>query len=126
MPPLSWKTITAPNGVSEYVALLSYLPLKHYRSIPLFFWFTFQTQRQLNRAKGLIGYSLYAQPLQRRFWTLSVWEDQQSLMHFVHQPPHGKIMKSLTRHMGQTQFVQWKVKGSDIPLNWDAAKRRMR
>ncbi len=126
MLPLPWKTLTAPNGVSEYVALLSFLPLKHYRTIPLFFWLTFQTQRQLREANGLIGYSLHAQPLRRQFWTLSVWEDQRSLMDFVRQVPHGKIMQTLAPHMSKTQFVQWKVKASDIPLNWNAAKARMR
>lgn len=124
MPPVPWKRITVPNGISEYLALLSFLPLKHYRTIPLFFWLTFQTQRQLSHAQGLIGYSLQAQPLRRQFWTLSAWEDQQALMQFVREAPHGKIMQMLAPHMGKTQFVQWKVKASDIPLNWDAAKRR--
>jgi len=126
MLPLPWKTLTTPNGVFEYVALLSFLPLKHHRTIPLFFWLTFQTQRQLRGAKGLIGYSLHAQPLRRQFWTLSVWEDQQSLMEFVRQAPHGRIMHVLAPHMGKTQFVQWKVKASDIPLDWNAGNSRMR
>lgn len=125
MLPLPWKTLTVPNGVSQYVALLSFLPLKHYRTIPMFFWLTFQTQRQIQGAKGLIGYSLHAQPLRRKFWTLSVWEDQQSLMNFVRQAHHGKIMQTLVPYMGKTQFVQWKVKALDIPLNWSAAKARM-
>jgi hypothetical protein len=126
MLPLPWKTLTTPNGISEYVALLSFLPLKQYRTIPLFLWLTFQTQRQLHKSQGLIGYSLHAQPLRRQFWTLSAWENQQSLMHFVHQVPHAKIMRMLAPHMGKTQFMQWKVKASEIPLNWDAARARMR
>ncbi|HKS76446.1 MAG TPA: hypothetical protein VJQ82_24745 [Terriglobales bacterium] len=125
MPPLPWKTLTAPIQDKEYVALLSFLPLKHYRTIPLFFWLTFKTQQQLKKAKGLIGYSLQAEPLARRFWTLSAWEDQQSLMLFVHELPHGKIMQTLAPHMAKTRFVQWKVKGADIPLSWGAAKERM-
>lgn len=125
MLPLPWKTVTAPNPQQEYVALLSFLPLKHYRTIPLFLWLTFKTQQQLRRATGLIGYSLQAQPLSRQFWTLSAWENQQVLMNFVRQLPHGKIMQTLAPHMGKTQFVQWKTSGSDIPLNWDAAKERI-
>src|SRR6266852_6725003 len=79
MLPLPWKTLAAPDSNREYLALLSFLPLKHYRMIPKFLWLTFETQRQLRNSKGLIGYSLHAQPLRRRFWTLSVWADQQSL-----------------------------------------------
>lgn len=125
MLPLPWKTLTAPIPDQEYTALLSFLPLKHYRTIPLFLWLTFQTQRQLHQANGLIGYSLQAEPLQRKFWTLSVWQNQQSLMTFVHQLPHGKIMQVLAPHMDKTQFVQWKARGADIPLSWESAKARI-
>ena len=86
---------------------------------------TFQTQRQLQKAKGLIGYSLHAEPLRRHFWTLSVWEDNESLMNFVRQVPHGRIMQLLAPQMGKTEFVQWKVKAEDIPPNWNDAKARM-
>src|SRR6266849_3099110 len=125
MLPLPWKTLAAPDRNREYLALLSFLPLKHYRMIPKFLWLTFETQRQLHKSKGLIGYSLHAQPFRRRFWTLSVWEDQQSLMNFVRQAPHGKIMQVLAPHMGETQFVQWKVTVKNIPPSWNEAKTRM-
>src|SRR6266852_9480178 len=121
MLPLPWKTLAPPDSNREYLALLSFLPLKHYRMIPKFLWLTFETQRQLHKSKGLIGYSLHAQPLRRRFLTLSVWEDQQSLMDFVRQAPHGQIMQTLAPHMDKMQFVQRKVKASDIPLKWDEA-----
>ncbi len=93
--------------------------------IPKFLWLTFEKQRQLHKSRGLIGYSLQAQPLRRRFWTLSVWEDQKSLMDFVRQAPHGKIKQVLAPHIGKTQFVQWKVTVEDIPPSWNEAKTRM-
>ena len=125
MLPLPWKTLAALDSNREYLALLSFLPLKHYRMIPKFLWLTFETQRQLRESKGLIGYSLHAQPLRRRFWTLSVWEDRQSLMNFVRQAPHGRIMQVLAPQMGKTQFVQWSVTLKDIPPGWNEAKTRM-
>ena len=81
--------------------------------------------RQLASSKGLIGYSLEAQLFARKFWTLSVWEDQQSLTAFVHQIPHSRIMQALGPHMGKTQFVQWQVSAGQIPLDWSAAKARL-
>jgi len=125
MLPLPWKTLTPRDSNTEYIALLSFLPLKHYRMIPKFLWLTLQTQRQLHNSKGLIGYSLHAQPLHRRFWTLSVWADQQSLMNFVREIPHGKIMQALRPHMDKTQFVQWKLTGAEVPPDWNQAKARM-
>jgi len=56
----------------RYLALISYLPLKHFRAVPKFFQCTFEIQRQLRTSPGLIGYSLEAQPLARKFQTLSV------------------------------------------------------
>ena len=120
-----WFTRTPPALDREYLALISYLPLRHFRAIPKFFRFSFQMQKQLSSCKGLIGYSLDAKPFARKFWTLSVWEDQQSLTDFVRQIPHSEIMQALAPHMGKSQFAQWKVQSPDIPLDWTAAKARL-
>lgn len=109
----------------EYLALISYLPLRHFRAIPKFFRFSLQTQRQLKTAPGLIGYSMDAKPFARKFWTLSVWENQQFLNDFVRQMPHGRIMIALAPHMGRTQFAQWRVTHQQIPLDWPSAKARL-
>lgn len=125
MPPLPWKVLAQLQPGAQYVALLSFLPLKSFRMIPRFMWFTFQTQRQLHHSPGLVGYSLLAEPLHCRFWTLSAWQDSKSLMDFVNQIPHSKIMQSLAPHMGKTRFVRWPVTSADIPLNWKAARSRL-
>jgi hypothetical protein len=52
MLPMPWKTLAAPHGDKEYVALLSFLPLKHYRTVPKFFWLTF---RRNDNCKSLRG-----------------------------------------------------------------------
>jgi hypothetical protein len=35
-----------------------------------------------------------------------------------------RLMAALTPHMGETKFVRWMVKGSQLPLGWDDALRR--
>jgi CheY-like chemotaxis protein len=67
---------------------------------------------------------LRAQFLAKRFWTLSVWEDQSALTRFVHAQPHAQTMDVMMPHMGETQFLTWSVKGSEIPLSWDDALKR--
>lgn len=124
MPPLPWKTLATPQPGAKYLALLSFLPLKSFVMIPTFMWFTFQTLGQLQRSPGVIGYSLLAEPFRRRFWTLSAWQDADSLMDFVQQIPHSKIMQSLAPHMGKTRFVRWPVTAEEIPLNWKNAQAR--
>ena len=115
----------APVAGNRYLALISYLPLKHFRAIPNFFLFTSEIRRQLRTAPGLIGYSLDARPFARTFWTLSVWRDQQSLTDFVNQAPHNRIMQKLAPHLGKSQFAQWQVEAGEIPLDWRSAKARI-
>lgn len=124
MPPMPWKAFSNPDEGREYVALLTYLPLKRFRTLPQFMLLTLETRRQLARSKGLLGYALDADIFRLNFWTLSVWEDRQSIMKFAHAMPHSAIMKRLAPVMRQTQFTYWSVTARDIPLRWDEAKAR--
>jgi len=106
--------------------MLSYLPLNKWRALPKFMRYTYQIRRQLADSEGLIGYSLDANVPGREFWTLSVWQDEESLRRFVQRTPHSRVMMDLLSDMGQTEFFHWDVDGSSIPPNWEEAKRRMR
>ena len=119
-----WKASGPVDTNSEYLALLSYLPLNGFRALLRFFWFTFEIQRQLRSSPGLIGYSLRALPLRRVFWTLSVWENEKALQDFVMHVPHSDAIRALLPHMGPTKFTRWKLLGSAIPPKWDDALRR--
>ena len=41
------------------------------------------------------GSSLLARPLSKRFWTLSVWKNEDALRAFVQHQPHLRIMTAL-------------------------------
>jgi hypothetical protein len=125
MPVTPWKTCELPLPETSYCALISYLPLKHFRAIPKCFRFTYEIMSQLRSLPGLIGYSLDARPFARKFWTLSVWRDQKALMDFVGAVPHGRIMQALAPHLGKTQFAQWSVESHEVPLDWHSAKSRL-
>ena len=43
----------------------------------------------------------------------------------IQYPPHVRIMTALARHIDEMNFVRWTVKGSDLPLHWDDALRRL-
>lgn len=125
MPALPWKSFGTPDKRREYVALITFLPLKKIRTLPQFAWRTMQTTRQLARSGGVIGYAMDADIGRLNFWTLSVWADRQSLSDFVHSAPHAEIMRKLLPLMRETKFRYWKVDGSEIPPRWDAAKARL-
>ena len=87
--------------------------------------YTFQIRCQLAHSEGLMGYSMDANLPSRKFWTLSVWEDEASLRRFVQQRPHSRVMTDLILDMGQTEFLRFEVDGSSVPLNWEEARQRM-
>ncbi len=124
MPASPWRTFGSPDPNRDFIALLSYLPLKSYWRVPSFFLYTAQVVKQLASAQGLLGFSVLARPLSKRFWTLSAWKDEAALRAFVQHPPHVRLMAALAPHMDETKFVRWTVKGSQLALLWDDALRR--
>jgi heme-degrading monooxygenase HmoA len=126
MKPSRWQSFATPSTGREYLAMASSLPLKQYATIPRFLRFTAAIRGQLGRAPGLLGYSLQAEFRARRFWTLSVWEDEAALMRFVNEPPHERVMGMLATRMDPTKFARWMVTAAAVPPGWDDAKRRLR
>jgi heme-degrading monooxygenase HmoA len=125
MLPTPWKSSAAARDDKEHVALLSFLPLRRYRTIPKLARLAMETMGQLAKSHGLIGYSLGAELTRKRFWTVSAWEDRQSLTDFVEQIPHSRIMRELAPHMGKTAFAEWTVRAADIPIPWATARQHL-
>ncbi len=121
MPSTRWKTSFQPDPDREYLALLTFLPLKHYRTIPRFVGYSRRIETQLAETVGLVGYSLRAELLRRHFWTLSVWEDEGALQQFLHQGYHRGVMTVLVPDMAETNFVRHPIKGSEYPPSWKSA-----
>lgn len=120
-----WQAFSQPDPRRQYVALLTYLALQHGWQTPLLLWHTTRIARQLRHSRGLVGYSLRSELLSRRFWTLSAWEDELALQAFVRTLPHARIMKMMAPRMRANSFIRWMVKGSELPLSWADALRRL-
>jgi 3-phenylpropionate/trans-cinnamate dioxygenase ferredoxin component len=126
VPALPWKSFAVPASDSEFHALLSHLPLNTFRAMAKFMRFTRQIRRQLAETEDLIGYSHDAHVLAKEFWTLSLWEDRESLWRFVQRVPHSRAMADLLPGMGQTKFFHFEVDGSSVPPDWEETKPRLR
>ncbi len=110
----SWKSFSDVDPARKYLALITYLPRKSYWSVFSFIRQSTAIQKQLNGSRGLVGYSLRAQLLGKKAWTLSVWEDERALTEFVGKSPHVDTMKKVS--LGEERkFVRWKLMGSEIP-----------
>jgi len=121
MPRLSWKECEPARTDREYVVLASHLPLRRLGATWRFLGYVRSVRRQLASTPGLIGYSLWAKPLARDYWTLSVWDDDTSLRDFVGAAPHADVMRALATDMSQTKFAQWSVSGKAVPVAWGDA-----
>lgn len=121
MPALPWTFVNPPDPDREYVALASSLPLRRFASTIRFFRSVQAIRGQLANARGLVGYSLLAKPLARKYWTVSMWEDEGALKEFVEAERHARVMRDIRRDLGTTKFTQVRVRGSAAPLRWDWA-----
>ena|SRR5579863_202662 len=121
---MPWKSLASVESGREYVVLLSYLPLRSYFSLPLFFRYSIQINAQLRETPGAMGYAMRAQMFALHFWTLSVWDSDKALMEFVAKVPHGEAMKKIAPYMDKTNFWRWKLPSSELPPHWDDAMAR--
>ena len=121
-----WTVVAPPAEEREYLALLSFLPLKRFRMIPRFLRHSGAVSKQLVGTRGLVGFSFRAKILAREFYTLSVWEDERALDDFVRAEPHRRTMGAMRRHMAETKFVRWTVTGSQVPPSWRKAIEMLR
>jgi hypothetical protein len=62
--------------------MVSSLPLR-FTATFRFFRFVRAIRAQLARTEGLIGYSLWAKPIAKLYWTPSVWTDEAALTAFM-------------------------------------------
>ena len=125
MPDIRWTAAGQMEPGREYVVMASHLPLRSITSTPRFFRAVAAIRKQLRGAEGLVGYTLRAKPLARRYWTLSVWTDRSALEAFMRTPPHVGVMGSLKPFMATTKFVQWQITAADGRPSWSEALERL-
>jgi hypothetical protein len=61
-------------------------------------------RRAVLRAPGALGVSVRAHPFSGRYYTLSLWKDQESLLAFALDPVHRNAVASMAE-LGSTQGV---------------------
>jgi quinol monooxygenase YgiN len=125
MPDLPWTSRAELEPGHTYVVMASSLPLARITSTLRFLRAVSAIRKQLASAEGLVGYTLRARPLSRRYWTLSIWTDRTALHEFMRTPPHVGVMSSLKSFMGPTKFVQWEIRADDGRPTWSSALERL-
>jgi heme-degrading monooxygenase HmoA len=112
-----------PGG--EYLVFASAIPPKSIRSTGELFGGSRSVRKQLLGTDGVMGFALLAEPLRRRYATLSVWRDDAALEAFGRSLPHRQLMTDLAEHMAPTTFVKWTMRGTDPRPTWHEALERL-
>ena len=122
VPGKPWRSFATPEPGRTYVALATELHLTRWRRLPAFARHTLGSVRQLASSPGAMGYSLRAAPHRRRFWTVTVWEDEAAMRRYVREQPHRAAMRWLQASDGGTfRSTQWDVDGAAVPPSWEVA-----
>lgn len=120
-----WKTLAALDPNVEYLVLASSIPPKSIASTWRMFRGSRLVRQQLLAADGVLGFSMLAEPLRKRYATLSVWRDEDALGAFAGTAPHAQVMDALAPAMDEPRFVRWTISGSDGTPSWTDALGRL-
>ena len=101
--------------------------MRSFLRAPAFMGAAFGIMKQVQAAPGVVGYSLGSHLPGLSFYTLSAWQDEESLRAFSRALQHGQALKMFhldTR--SPSPFIRWQVRGKDLPLHWPDALARIR
>jgi heme-degrading monooxygenase HmoA len=76
---------------------------------------------QLATQPGFVGGSLRGRLLGREAWTLTVWEDEESLADFVSSGAHLEAMNDAPDVIDGVYYASWSVARDEMPPSWDDA-----
>jgi heme-degrading monooxygenase HmoA len=124
-PPLPWRQVGDVDPEREYVAFTSRFFLRSPLAAPAFLWETLQVMRQAEHSPGIVGWAVAANLPKLEFHTLSAWQDAAALRAFVASGRHAQSMPRYRESMRRDGlFVQYKARGSELPLSWPDALAR--
>lgn len=124
-PPRPWKKLAEVDPDREYVAFTSRFFLRSPLRLPSFMRYSNRIMKQINETEGVVGWSLGAHLPKLEFHTLSAWESPEALRTFLKAGAHGESVAAFANDMRRDSvFVQFTVKGSELPLVWREAVTR--
>jgi heme-degrading monooxygenase HmoA len=92
--------------------------------MPLFAFHTLRSISQVKKAPGFLCGSLLPD-LRRTFWTMTVWDSQQSMRNYMTQGSHRTAMPHLLHWCDEASVTHWEQPESNPP-SWADADQRMR
>jgi heme-degrading monooxygenase HmoA len=108
--------------VNEYICIATVFPLGRWWHLIPFLRMSSQVETQLKRSPGLVRYGLRSDLPHKRFWTLSVWTDRESVNAFVSGEPHATAIRRLPQWVASdVPFGSAEWTSADGSIDWNEA-----
>lgn len=109
------------EGMINMFVSVTRLHLKGKRMLPSFIWYTFKSINQSRKAEGLL-YSSFDKESWDTYWTLTVWENEDSMREFRNKGNHLTAMKVSRNIADQLQTINWEA---ELKPSWNECKERL-
>jgi hypothetical protein len=103
---------------------LTRLRIRSFRFVPLFLVDAFRSRRQVKKAPGFQQGALLADR-SWTFWTMTAWDNQESMRQFMTTGAHKKAMPRLLHWCDEACVAHWEQQETSLP-SWTEADKRMR
>ena len=100
------------------------LRVRSIRFLPFFVLYTYRSLRQVKTSSGFQCGGLLADR-SWTFWTMTAWDNQESMRRFMTTGSHGAAMPRLLNWCDEASVVHWEQAEADLP-SWTIADQRMR
>jgi hypothetical protein len=122
---VSWQSFKEIDPSKTYLAYGGYLERKTAWSYFGFLMRFRKVQKQLNTAKGLVGYAASCEFLSKKATQLAVFEDEYALKDFAHSGQHALCQEQAKASMNWIKNTTWSVLGSELPPKLEDAISRI-
>jgi hypothetical protein len=122
---IAWTSFSEVNPGSNYLAYAGYSERKSAWSYFSYLMRARKVQKQLNTAKGLVGFTARLEFFSRKVVQLAVFEDERALKAFAHTGQHALCMETTKSSMKWLKKATWSIPGSEVPPKLDDAINRI-
>jgi hypothetical protein len=107
----------------EVLVVFTHVVLGEDDSLNELFWrYTFQIEQSLSQARGVVGHSVRKKIFAEEAWTMSAWEDEQSMNEFVRSGLHAEAAVKAGGAISRVEYARMRVRISQLPLSWSVAE----
>jgi hypothetical protein len=99
------------------------LRLRGYRYVPSFLWQAQLSSEQARSSPGFLAGAIFASPLHRTFWTLTVWKEEAEMRAFRGAGDHRNVMTRLADWCDEAAVAHWQQRDAAAPSNEDMLHR---